>query len=437
MADMGTSVMNSTNDTMDNVSCCQEDYRDDLELYYIQFQSGLVSNIICAFGVICNLLSIVVLSNHRMRSSTSIYLMALAILDIVVLLCSALFLAIPAMAGYLQGNLMTYSKFYPNLHPIGYPLTLISQTCTIYITVAFTVERFIAVCHPLQAANMCTIPRAKRVVVTVIFCAVVFNIPRMLEFGVTQTLDKATNATVPRIVYKDLHWNKIYKVTYMVIAYILVIFLIPFLLLTILNTLLIKAVNRSRATRATMNTRTLRENNLTVMLIAVIMVFLICQFPALIDNIITAFLPNEIQNSRWYIIFYSICTNMVILNSAVNFILYCVFGKKFRRIFLVMFKCWRFCPNSDIFRFEETNYTNVSILRKASMVSKSNTTIRDKSYTGNIVSQKNFGPLRKFISKPYRNGQANMDDGHEGHSTLLEKKHVQRTLPNGNIVYDV
>ncbi len=50
----------------------------------------------------------------------------------------------------------TMESVFPYTTPYVYPIGLIAQTASVYLTVLVTVERYIAVCHPLKAKLMCT-----------------------------------------------------------------------------------------------------------------------------------------------------------------------------------------------------------------------------------------------------------------------------------------
>ena len=314
------------------------DYQQTTQMLFYAW--GIVGNIISLLGIMGNILSISVLANRRMRSSTSYYLIALAVFDTVVLISMMLFLAIPTI-GPATGLFQGYNKAYPYIHPFAYPIALISQTCSIYTTVAFTVERYIAVCKPLHAANMCTINRAKKVIVAVMACCILFNIPRMFEYEihVLEEFDPVTNTTHVRNVRTSLGKNKLFKRVYFMYLHTIVMVILPFVVLLLLNIFLIRAVNNSRQAHGKVCAKTRKENNLTVMLISVVVVFLLCQVPSIPDNIFMAILPQEQQNTLPYITLTSISQVLSILNSAVNFYLYCVFGNKFRRVFLQIY-----CP---------------------------------------------------------------------------------------------
>ncbi|XP_074645239.1 FMRFamide receptor-like [Tubulanus polymorphus] len=296
---------------------------------------GVVAPTICILGIIGNVLAVIVLSRRRMRSSMSCYLIAQAVFDCIVLIMMILSMTISMLND-------SYRCVYPYLNPVVYPLALIGQTGTIYITVSFTVERYIAVCRPLQASNMCTPKRAIKVSLLVSFVSILYNVPRMMEKNTFSPADltRLDNEThnCPEIHPSKLGNNVVFLKIYRTYMYLFFIFLLPFLLLFTLNILLLRAVKDSQRARNQMNARTARENNLTIMVIVVVIVFLVCQLPALIDNIFVAIVSMADLHAHWFFTRFTTVSNLLVaINSAINFLLYCVFGNKFRRVFLQIF----------------------------------------------------------------------------------------------------
>ena len=82
-----------------------------------------------------------------------------------------------------------------------------------------------------------------------------------------------------------------------------------------------------------------RENNVTIMLVSVVMVFIVCQVPALIYNMAYAISMATVTTSPAWGVLSTVRNFLVNLNSAINFILYCALGQKFRRTFVRTF-----CP---------------------------------------------------------------------------------------------
>lgn len=126
---------------------------------FIYITDGVLTNVLVVGGLLANALTLAVLSRPSMHSSTNSYLSALAICDSVVLACSALLIGLPALphlvGHYVHGGPFAYVVSYV------YPLALAAQTATVWLTVSFSVERFIGVRYPLRAVGLCTVQRAR------------------------------------------------------------------------------------------------------------------------------------------------------------------------------------------------------------------------------------------------------------------------------------
>ncbi|KAK2149745.1 hypothetical protein LSH36_438g02034 [Paralvinella palmiformis] len=318
-----------------NVSSSSSNYEIRMFQYYAW---GVTGSIISSLGILGNVLSMAVLCHRRMRTSTSVYLIALAIYDSLVLVSLVLCMALPTIY-FRSAILEPYIAIFPYIQPYAYPVALIAQTCSIYTTVGFTVERYIAVCYPLRAVKFCTISRAQKSVIVIFLSSFVYNIPRMFEYRTVSALDPETNASYVTYDQTSLSRNPLYQHVYFIYMNIFIMLLLPFAVLTALNILLVRAVRRSSRAegKQVVSSKQRNENNLTVMLISVVAVFLVCQISSIFDNIFMATLEADVLNTEPFIELTCISSLMVITNSAVNFYLYCVFGEKFRRIFCQMF----------------------------------------------------------------------------------------------------
>ncbi|XP_076449194.1 FMRFamide receptor-like [Babylonia areolata] len=293
---------------------------------------GVLGNVLVVLGLLGNILSIVVLCNHRMRSSTSYYLTSLAVYDNFILLSMLLFFNLPALA-YKAPAIRRLHNRYMVLIPMGYPLSLAAQMGSIYTCVAFTIERFIAVCRPLHAANTCTKSRAKRAILLIFLWSIVYNIPRCFYYDAQVVWNNQTGEHETQIHLTSLGQNELFQHIYLIYFQLIFMFLVPFLIISVLNTALLLAIKRSLHQRQEMSVTATREHNLTVMLVAVIAVFLVCQFPTIVDNILVA-IVGEVEHTTvlQYQLLYTVCTFLVTINSSLNFMLYCLFGKKFRMV---------------------------------------------------------------------------------------------------------
>ena len=59
-----------------------------------------------------------------------------------------------------------------------YPVGMVAQTGSVYLTLAVSMERYVAVCQPLRARSICTFGRARRLVIVMGLFSLLYNLPR-------------------------------------------------------------------------------------------------------------------------------------------------------------------------------------------------------------------------------------------------------------------
>lgn len=316
-------------------------YRDFREQSRFWVQRVLAP-LIMIIGVVGNSITIVVLTRRRMRSSTNCYLAALAIFDMLYLI---LFFSL-SLSHYSNTDT---EDFYPYYRCFGVMLML-TDACSntsVWLTTTFTIERYIAVCHPIKRKVICTESRAKKVVFAVFVVCFLCTIPTPFEWTVQTRVDLASNQTLVRAVYSEFGRNMVYKKVYYWVTVVLFIF-IPFVLLAVFNSFLIWAVHQSKSQRRLMTmTQTQRdsanqENKITIMLIAVVILFLICQLPTAVMLVYTSAHVYPLNSNSDALItgLNNIFNILMASNASCNFVLYCVLSEKYRRTFHKVFcKC--------------------------------------------------------------------------------------------------
>ncbi|KAG8229458.1 hypothetical protein J437_LFUL005563, partial [Ladona fulva] len=132
---------------------------------YVNFMNGsrfwiqrVFVPIIVFIGVLGNVATIAVLTRRRMRSSTNVYLTALAVSDLLYLV----FIFSLSLEHYPKLP-EPYNHLYCQYKRFGLWLTDAASSTSVWLTVSFTVERYIAVCHPMRGKMLCTESRARRV----------------------------------------------------------------------------------------------------------------------------------------------------------------------------------------------------------------------------------------------------------------------------------
>lgn len=235
-----------------------------------------------------------------------------------------------------------------------------ASNTSIWLTVTFTIERYIAVCHPIKGKVLCTESRAKRVILCVFIICFTFTIPTPFEWIVVERIDPELNQTHLETTFSQLGQNDLYKTVYYYLTVILFI-LVPFLLLAIFNLFLIRSVHLSRKQRRLMTrghsgskptdeqmsqdqVGSKQESRITIMLIAVVILFLLCQLPTACVLLYTAFHNIEPTSNQGLLIrgFGNIFNFLMAINAAGNFVLYCLLSQKYRRTFIQIFcPCFR------------------------------------------------------------------------------------------------
>jgi hypothetical protein len=343
-------------------------FTQELVEYYL---SGICGMTICCFGIVGNILSLIVLTRRSMRSSsTYIYLSTLSICDMLVLLFTMMLLTKDTVKPDKTSSgdwVQLEGTIYPYMFPYVHPLCVTLQVISIWLTLAFTTDRYIMICHPFQAEKMCTRSRARKVILGLSISGFILHIPRFFEY---ETLLMPGICT-QRIWYTitEFGWSPIYREIFHSYFYMIFVCGVPFIALAVMNCFLIYAVHLSRKRGREINAAERKRNDTTVMLIGVIVVFFTCQVPALISRVLWA-VHNALDQSPELHILNEVGNFLVILNSAINIVPYYFFGQRFRREFWNTFCCCvcgrervqQMNYNSAVYTTDGRKYSNGSLL---------------------------------------------------------------------------
>ncbi|XP_061615443.1 thyrotropin-releasing hormone receptor b [Phyllopteryx taeniolatus] len=304
--------------------------------------------LICAAGLLGNAMVVaVVLSAKHMRTPTNCYLVSLAAADLMVLAAAGL----PAAA---EGALGSWVFGHSGCLCITYLqyLGINASSCSV---AAFTVERYIAICHPIKAQFLCTLSRAKKIIalvwaLTSAYCVVWFYLADLQVLVYDNATVTACGYRVPRKFYLPVYFFDFGA-----------FFVVPLLLSAVLYGLIgrilflnplpsdpkeqrrrhddddegEKSCRNSRHCSSSSTAASRRQ--VTKMLAVVVALFAALWMPYRTLVVVNSFLDRPYLNV-WFLLFCRVC---VYLNSAVNPLIYNAMSQKFRAAFLKICRCGR------------------------------------------------------------------------------------------------
>jgi len=326
-------IMNRTADNVyERINLCEDKNISHLEIILIKFWvCGVLLNIVGVLGVLGHVISMIILSRPQMRSSFNYLLMSLSICDTIFIIGVMLIDGISSIYPYTGHLFRYYNNVYPFIQPIVYPIAYIAQAASIYIIMTLTVERYVAVCHPLKARSFCTYRRAKISFIVCVCFSLVYNMPKFWEFRTVTYQLPNTTIVIHHGHMTPIRFNSTYLKIYKHWLYLIVNYLIPFLTLAILNSLIYRQVRRANRERQNLSRSETRKIRLATMLLVAVVVFLVLNFPLLVLHISHAFHITIDFNV------VLVADLLQIINHSVNFLIYISYGKKFRRIFVLIF----------------------------------------------------------------------------------------------------
>ncbi|XP_053316761.1 somatostatin receptor type 4-like [Spea bombifrons] len=289
----------------------------DVSMIVIQF----IYAIVCLIGLIGNSMVIfVILRYAKMKTATNIYILNLAIADELFMLSVPFLAASAALQHWPFGSGMCRTVL---------SVDGINMFTSVFCLTVLSVDRYVAVVHPLRAARYRRPTVAKMINICVWIVSILVISP-ILIFADTES--SKNGVVVCNLMWPQPTWSAVF-----VIYTFLLGFFLPVVAICLCYILIIVKM-RAVALKAGWQQRKKSEKKITRMVLMVVTVFVICWMPFYIVQLLNLFLPHMDATINHVSIILSYA------NSCANPILYAFFSDNFKRSFQRIV-CFRWLEN--------------------------------------------------------------------------------------------
>ncbi|KAK2162980.1 hypothetical protein LSH36_88g04003 [Paralvinella palmiformis] len=316
------------------------------KVYNTLYRYGLP--FICVCGFLGNVMNLIILAGkrvqhslRRMERSANIGLIALAVADMSFCISAFPSTFLPLDYRFAEKGPLAYYACY-----CAGVINIFIFTST-WLTVAMSMERYLAISHPLKSRNIITLPRTKVVIVLVYVLSALFNVPVFWRYTISeQRCSNRSQYMVEPLNILDANFDHAYRALWAMLGNF-----IPLFLLLVCNVGLMRQIQKSYAMRRQMNGNAgihqhshadqETNNRITITLIAIVLMFLVLVAPSeILKHAVILFFGN--LNHNYTYMTCEIVTNLMqTVNFSANFILYCIINPSFRKTMREMF-CFRY-----------------------------------------------------------------------------------------------
>ncbi|KAH0568589.1 pyrokinin-1 receptor-like [Cotesia glomerata] len=304
-------------------------------IYAIIFLTGLVGNVSTC---------VVIARNRSMHTATNYYLFSLAISDLLLLVSG-----LPPEMYYIWSHFpYIFGESFCMIQSFAAET---SANATVLTITAFTVERYVAICHPFLSHTMSKLSRAVKYVVAIWLLALCLAIPQAIQFGVvysqemngTMIMDTAMCSVKWVIIEHAFEISTILlfvgPMTIITVLYILIGIKLRHsrVLTTIKRNPFPGCLNHGDSGRS----RGLAQRNVIRMLVAVVVAFFICWAPFHAQRLLAVYAQSTGNEPHAALVtVYTVLTYIsgifYYLSTTVNPLLYNIMSNKFREAFKTM-----------------------------------------------------------------------------------------------------
>lgn len=305
--------------------------------------SQIVNPLICSFGIVGNILNVVILSRVRMQAaigsaierSSRDGLIGLAVADMlccIVSLFVALFRAkrVLWLASDPTIYVLLYGPYFQNAF----------MKASTWLTVILAVERYLAICWPLHARYMVDVRTTRLTITFTFFATALLELPTIWNYELIHI--PCNGSTQFYLLGRGPFLTARHLRTAFTYIWAVVGFLAPAAVLVYCNVHLVRALRESflmgRLYRSNVRSSfAVASNRLTLTLISIVCMFLVLVTPSELLHLFFYAISDENQEAASLAI--DVTNSLQTANFAFNFVLYCVVNVQFRETWKDVILC--------------------------------------------------------------------------------------------------
>ncbi|EDW33762.1 GL27012 [Drosophila persimilis] len=309
-------------------------------------------SIILLCAVVGNLLVVLTLvQNRRMRTITNVFLLNLAISDIL--------LGVFCMPVTLVGTLLRHFIFGEFLCKLIQFAQAASVAVSSWTLVAISCERYYAICHPLRSRTWQTINHANKIIAIIWLGSLLCMTPIALFSQLMPTSRPGLRKCREQWPADSLNYERAYNLFLDLALLVLPLLALSFTYLFITRTLYVSMRNERAMNFGSSGPES--KKRVVKMLFVLVLEFFICWTPLYVINTMTMLIGPVVYEYVDYTAI-SFLQLLAYSSSCCNPITYCFMNASFRRAFVDTFKV-RMCDGGRLcfWRRRSKNETNLSV----------------------------------------------------------------------------
>lgn len=326
-----------------------------------------LSPLIFVIGVVGNILTIAVLRRKKFAgTTTATYLPIVAAADTAVLI----FGIIPEWLDYCE--FIVFKEIHPWTCKVEKFLFYTSGDTAIWILVAFTFDRFIAVCFPFKKRVVCQPKRALIVCVVIFILAIAKNVHVFWTRGPQYDEDDGELIKTCGRPHPYTYFEYYIRPW---IAFSIVM-LVPFIIIIVCNTLIIRTLLQAKRLRKEQSQSNSQQSHsdkaflqTTAMCLSASFAFMAFIAPSLVLLIGSPYWSNDDETNEAYNFAKAINNQLVYVNHSINFFLYCLTGAKFREELVELLRCHKDGSGGNYLSYYNKSYKPKDASRQGSLCS--------------------------------------------------------------------